>query len=161
MIEDLIHNNIDSFYKKDLPPGHIERFEQKLDKVYLNPKNNRSVNILMIAASILFFISTITVILINMKYSLPDKQIFTMTTPEINEAEQFYIGAISEKIDILNKKQIMSSDLSSDLKEIDKTMKTIKKDIAQNPGDDRLISAVINVYQTKLDLLDDYIAHTR
>jgi translation elongation factor EF-G len=161
MIEDFIHKNIGAFFNEDLADGHIERFEQRLKKDLSISKNNWSLKNIMLAASIIFLISAITIILLNMKYTLPDKQIFTSTAPEMYEAEKFYMDAISEKINILNKKQKISSDLSADLKEIDKTIKNISKDIAQNPGDERLLSAVINVYQSKLDLLDDIITHTR
>jgi hypothetical protein len=161
MIEEIIHKNIDSFYNEDIPDGHFERFEQKLNNAFPNSQNNNSIRILMIAASILFFISTLTVILINTKYTMPDKLILSNVTPEIYETEQFYMNAISEKINILTVKRKMTSELNSDLKDIDKTIMSIGKEIALNPGDERLICAVINVYQTKLDLLDDIIVHTR
>jgi hypothetical protein len=161
MIEELIRKNIGAFFKEDIPDGHIERFEQKLNREFPVLDNIRSFKILMLAASIIFFITTFTILLINMRYSLPGKQILTLATPEMYEAEQFYLNAISEKINILNKKKKISIELSGDLKEIDKTIKSISKEMTQNPGDQRLISAVINVYQSKLDLLDDVITHTQ
>jgi len=161
MIEEIIHSNFDSFNNNDLPDGHFERFEQKLNYAFPIVQKNRSIRIFIVAASIIFFISTLTIMLIKSRNSFPDKQIISKSNTEMFETEQFYLNAISEKINTLTKKQIMTSDLTIDLKEIDKNIWKLRKEIVQNPGDERLISAVINTYQIKADLLDDIIAHTR
>jgi cell division protein FtsL len=161
MIEEIIHKNIDSFFNEELNAGHLGRFEKRLNREFAKSQNSSTFKILMIAASVVLFISTLSVIIINMKYTLPDKQLLSKASPEMIETEKYYLNAISEKLNILNKKRIMNIDLSSDLKEIDKNIKNISKDMAVKPVDERLTSAIINVYQTKLDLLDDLIAHTR
>jgi hypothetical protein len=161
MIEEIIHNQIDSFNSEGLSDGHFERFEQKLNMAFPVVQKNKPIMIFMMAASIILFISAITIFLIKSKNNITDKQIHAKTNPEIFETEQYYLNTISEKINILNKKQIITSDLTTDLKEIDKNIKNLSKEIVKNPGDERLISAVINTYQIKADLLDDIIAHTR
>jgi hypothetical protein len=161
MIENFFIKNKNHFFDRDLPEGHLERFEQKLNKLHTYADNKRKLKVFLMAASVILFVSTLIFLNKKLNYILPKNHMLALTRPEMSETEQYYINAISEKIKKLNQNEKISYGLTADLREIDNTMKNINKDLTLNPGDDRLVEAAINVYQAKLDLLDDIISHTR
>jgi glyceraldehyde-3-phosphate dehydrogenase/erythrose-4-phosphate dehydrogenase len=75
----------------------------------------------------------------------------------LEEAELYYQSRIQERMEVLEVNKLVDEQVMSDLKEIDQSFKSIHKDLKRNPGDERLIQAVIQVYQMKLEMIDNLL----
>ena len=156
MIEDFIRNNKTSF-EEDLPQEHLERFENKLRSVY-DPSWSKTLNrYLAIAAVVVVIITIGYMVLLTSNVFYSSDYILSNITPELYETETYYQTEISQKLEILSDQKEVKKSIMKDLQEIDKSFETIKKDLDENPGDERLISAVLNTYQIKLDLLNEIL----
>lgn len=156
MIEDIIRNHKTSF-EEDLPKGHVKRFSNKLSFSF-DSKWRTSLNrYLVVAASVVVLITFGYIALLTSDVFLPDHDLLVNLTPELHETEMYYQNEINQKIDILSGQNHADETILDDLKEIDKSFTTIKKDLDDNPGDERLISAILNTYQIKLDLLNEIL----
>jgi hypothetical protein len=89
-----------------------------------------------------------------------------ITSPEFNEAEQFYTSQLSiyyskiQKLRFNNnftEKKLVLDELS----EMDKQVKAMKQDLQQNPDDERVVHAIINFYQVKIEIMDMIITRTQ
>ena len=60
-------------------------------------------------------------------------------------------------MEILTSTCSIDKEVLKDIHEIDQSFEEVKKELIKNPNDDRLISAVIETYRIKLDLLDEII----
>ena len=89
-----------------------------------------------------------------------------MPNRELNEAEQFYTSQLSiyynkiEKLrfnnDKAEKKQVLQ-----ELSAMDEQVQAMKYDLKQNPDDERVMSAIINFYQVKIEMMDVIIARAQ
>ncbi|HEX2395283.1 MAG TPA: hypothetical protein VHI78_08055, partial [Bacteroidales bacterium] len=86
--------------------------------------------------------------------------------PELREAERYYsmqMNAYYSKLenlrfenDMAQKKQILD-----ELSDMDRQVMTLKHDLMQNPEDERVVHAIINYYQVKLEFMDMIITRTQ
>ncbi|RPD41629.1 hypothetical protein [Chitinophaga barathri] len=89
---------------------------------------------------------------------LQTKKEVAVVIPEMQEMEQFYTTRIEQKLDEL--KQIPAAELGLDsttrneLELRNETYRMLEKELAGNPGNERIRSAMIRYYQMKLELLD-------
>jgi hypothetical protein len=86
--------------------------------------------------------------------------------PELNEAENFYNAQLEQyyvKIQDLkfNNDQVEKKQILKELSEMDQQVQSMKKDLKQNPDDERVVHAIINFYQVKIELMDMIIARTQ
>jgi hypothetical protein len=161
MIEDLIKKNLDLFYEDDLPEDHLNRFIRKLDVSDKHKIRLKTIRLLAIAASVALLITSAYVITTRIGAKEKSGHLLARVSPELRETEFFYCSQIKEKTKILSAlNKIDPATLSSDLKEMDADFKAIHDDFTKNPGDDRIVSAVISSYQAKLEFLDNLIDQT-
>lgn len=156
MIEEFIRNNKNSF-EEELSQDHLERFTKKL-----GPANDaswsRTLNRYLAVAAIVVVIITFGFIALLTSDGLYSSDyLLSNITPELYETETYYQSEINQKLEIISNQREVKKSIKQDLLEIDKSFKTIKKDLDKNPGDERLISAVLNTYQIKLDLLNEIL----
>lgn len=158
MIEDFIHKNKHAF-EENLPKGHVERFNKKLGNYSATHAWSTSLNRMLVVAAVVVVIVTIGFVgFLTNERVIASEYLLENITPELYETETYYHSEISYRMEILSGQNEIDKTIIIDLEEIDKSFDTIKKDLDENPGDERLISAVLNTYQIKLDLLNDLIA---
>ncbi len=156
MIEDFIKKNKTSF-EEDLPQEHLERFSNRLGSAS-NSLGSRNMNRYLALAAVVVVVVTIGYIaLLTSDGFYSSNYLFSNITPELYETETYYQTEINQKLEILSDQKELGNSIMKDLLEIDKSFETIKKDLDENPGDERLISAVFNTYQIKLDLLNEIL----
>ena len=161
-LEDFIRNNKESLNSFELSEGHFERFQQKIN---IKTKNTISstywfslaagfVFLIMLSIFIRFhYLQTEKVIIENKIISLSD------ISPKYEEVENFYKAGLDEKInefqklnckvDIEQKKMV---DL--ELKQLDIVYISLQKELKVNGNDKRIINAMINNYQNKIQFLE-------
>jgi hypothetical protein len=161
-LEQIIRENrttLDSF-----EPGkhHLDHFRNKL----LSQHGIRKISIadyLKIAAVVLlatmfsFFIYSQLQSFISRtdKYSLGD------VSREYREVEQYYIRMINNRYSELGKidtgDPVQKNMLILELEEMDKLFINLQKDLKANPGDERIINAMIRHYQMKLEIMNQIV----
>ena len=156
MIEDFIQNNKTSL-EEDPPQGHLGRFSNKLGTSSDSAWNTSINRYLLVAAAVVVLITIGFVALLTSDGIYSSKYLLANITPELYETEAYYQSEINQKLEILSEQNEVDKSIIIDLEEIDKSFENIRKDLDENPGDDRLISAVLNTYQIKLDLLNEIL----
>jgi hypothetical protein len=87
------------------------------------------------------------------------------TNKELCEAENYYSKQVEkyynriEKLPFNNDLQ-SRNEILKELRDMDMQVEGMKKDLKQNPNDERVIHSIINFYQEKIDLMDMIITRT-
>jgi hypothetical protein len=152
------HNQHDTeFDIKDLPVGHVDRFVTKLDTALHTDRKIFNLQVYAIAASVIMIIAIGITLFVRIAHFRQQPSLLTGVSPELEEAELYYQSRIQERMEVLEVNKLVDEQVMSDLKEIDQSFKSIHKDLKRNPGDERLIQAVIQVYQMKLEMIDNLL----
>jgi len=138
--------------------GHFERFDERLR----SQRPSRRLNIrhtLQIAASIaIIFASGIVII---QKSKSGDKVAKAEIPAEVVEAGDYYMRQVSGKVEQIEGFTFESDKekaiLLDELKDLDIYQQKLMKDLETNPSDERVVNAMIQHYQMKLDIMDQII----
>lgn len=150
-IEDIIRKNKSSFFNEDPPAGHLDRFQQRLSN-----KNHFLWPVLRVAAIVVLILS----ISLALYYQdvARDISVSTIST-ELAETEMYYQSMLNHKLNhvknMLNDQQYTS--IKQELKVMDRNFHYLKEDLKLNPDDQRIIHAMINNYQLKIELVQQVI----
>ncbi|MFV0591231.1 MAG: hypothetical protein ACK5M7_07595 [Draconibacterium sp.] len=168
-IEELIFQNLENLNDNEPMEGHFERFDEKLKKQNRKNKFNWSV-VWKIAAAVVF------VLLISNQaflYFSPNQQglilhsrekseiTLASLSPEYKETEFYYKTSIRAGLnqwEELTKEGYVSGDeqnlMNDELSDFETRYKNLQKDLAANPNDERVINAMLEYYQVKLDVIN-------
>jgi len=153
-LEDFIKQHRDSFEEEGPGPGLWARLEKEL------PVRQKTSVVRMMAkhwwkAAILIALIVNAGLLV--KYA-NTKQDVAVVVPEMEEMQLYYTSRIEQKLDEL--KAIPADQLGLDsttraeLELRNETYQLLEKELANNPGNERIRSAMVRYYQMKLELLD-------
>jgi len=151
-----IRDNLDN----DEPgAGHQKRFEKKLKN---KEKSVRRVNFrhaIQIAASIAIILASGVVIVKSSKGS--SKIAATPEYKSFMEAKEFYAQQVNAKYDDISALPFDSNQekdlLLEELSEMDIYYRNLLDELDANPGDERVMNALIQHYQLKLQVMDQII----
>ncbi len=160
MSSDIFSGINKSVPEDDLPKGHLKRFENRLNSLSEIQSRFRLIQRIAIAAAVAAFIVLSTIVTVNLEELKNRKTALYDVSPEFHETELYFAGKVQEKIEILKSNDSFNKDILKDIREIDKSCAEVKKELIRNPQDDRLISAAIETYRIKLDMLDEVISKT-
>jgi len=163
-LEKFILTNRDSFDTKEPHDGHFDRFHQKLE----TRKPARRVNLYMVAAAaaIAGFILTGTLgLLINgspLKGLNQTEQSLSAISPELKEVEDYYTSQINTRYNQINAlKKDSSPEVESEVNKAITDMYLgyylLKKDLTTDPKQERVVSAMIQQFQVRIDMLDQIL----
>lgn len=159
-LERLILNNRNSLDDSEPLEGHFGRFEARLQKA---EKQNRTIgfrSILRIAAIIVF-----ALLLVNQArlWLTPDKEeniSLGSISPEYREVEFYYTTAIQtdmKQLAMLENEGLISDSekqmLQKEQKEFDQMYQKLIEDLKANPDDERVINAMLEYYQARMNVL--------
>jgi hypothetical protein len=166
-LDDYIRKNLERFNSDEPLSGHFDRFDMKLAQ--LNVRNNRvRYKVLFrVAAAVLLgvLLSYVAVREFGFLNERFDQFVSAASCPELNEAERYY----TSQLDIYYKKirdlefdhdKAEKRRIIHELNEMDKQVWVMKQDLRQNPEDERIVHAIINFYQVKIELMDMIISRT-
>jgi len=167
-IEEIILNNLKELNDLEPMDGHFERFQAKLNKQ--NKRKLISFSLVWkVAAAVVFVLLAVNQAKI---YFSPDNHNenpitgnseFTLASvsPEFKEVEFYYTNAISVG---LNQWNTLKDDgfiseteqdlMNTELTEFEERFKTLQADLAANPNDERVINAMLEYYQAKLEIIN-------
>lgn len=159
-LERLIINNRHSIQDEEPPEGHFERFEARLQKAS-NPA--RKINfrpVLKIAAIVVFILLAVNQARI---YFLPEKNetlSLGSISEEYREVEFYYTNSIQlgmnqwEKLKnegfVSESEQLM---MQKEQKEFDQMYQKLLIDLKANPDDERVINAMLEYYQARMNVI--------
>lgn len=150
-------NNVPS----ELPKGHRRRFKSKLSKDFPARYNNsRQLIIYSSVAAILIGIVFSLILLKSNTKEIKTGLILVDESAEAIETERYFQNEIANRISIIGSINIHGQktfDIKTDLQDLDESLKNLKKDLEQTPGDQRIVEAVFNTYILKIETLDNIV----
>jgi len=137
--------------------GHEERFRQMLHYQPVRKINFR--HGLQIAASIAVILASAVMLIRSNKSG--DKVAVNEIPASVIEADQYYATQVAYRVDQIKQFEFHDNRektlLLEELEELDTFQQQLMIDLEANPDDERVINALINHYQEKLDVMDQII----
>jgi len=167
-IEEIILNNLKELNDNEPMEGHFERFQAKLNKQNKRKPFTFSL-IWKVAAAVVFVLMAVNQAYI---YFSPEKQnenlainnsefSLSSVSPEYKEVEFYYTNAISVGLNQWNNlktdgfiSETEQDLMNTELTEFEERFKTLQTDLAANPNDERVINAMLEYYQAKLEIIN-------
>ena len=163
-IEKLIEKNLEALNDNEPFDGHFQRFDAKLKKLHAEKKKTTFSLIWKTAAAAVlgFFIVSQSINFFTVKEieNSGSTLTFGSISPECQEVEFYFINTINAGLkdwDKMMQKGLIPSEeqhlMENEMQEFEKTFEQLKKDLAVSPNDERVIHAMLEYYQTKLNLI--------
>jgi hypothetical protein len=142
-------------------PDHERSFEEKLNRKFHRKDTFTIRYAVAIAASVAIFVAA-SIFVYKTKSEGYTGAVATSQWVEFIEAEQYYFKQSEEayaslKETLSAQPRDVSSPLFDEIEEMESSYKQLKKDLENNPNDIRLMSAVVQYHQLKLDLIHSLI----
>jgi len=160
-LERLILNNRKSIHNDEPMEGHFERFEARLQKA-AKPSPRISYQLFLKVAAIVVF----ALLAVNQTriYFFPEKQetlSLGSISPEYREVEFYYTSSIQLGMDQwekLKKEGLISESeqqmMHKEQAEFDQMYQKLQEDLKANPDDERVINAMLEYYQTRMNVMN-------
>ena len=159
-----IRKNRDSFDEKEPLEGHFDRFRQQLEA----RKPARKVNLFMVAAAAavagLILTGTLGILYNNSSLSRNNSNGLSLSvvSPEFKEVEDYYLGQINTKYNQIkslkeNSSPEVESEINKTISDMDLGYYLLKKDLSNSPKQERIVSAMIQQYQVRIEMLDQIL----
>jgi hypothetical protein len=159
-IEDIIKSNKDLFEGAEPSEGHLERFNRKLEIRFGARTIKRSIVPYLLRAAAVTLLLTLSSLWTWDHFIRSDRNRTTLgdVSPQYREVENYYVHQVS-----LMESEIVNIDLKNnpeqkqllfkEMKSMDSVYVQLQKELKANPDDERIINAMIEHYQTKVDVM--------
>jgi len=160
-LERLIINNRPSIQNEEPMDGHFERFEARLQKVSKPTSKNHLKLFLRIAAIVVFALLAVNQARI---YFFPEKEeVLSLgsISEEYREVEFYYTNSIQSGMNqwekLKNEGLISVTEqqmMQKEQEEFDQMFQKLQEDLKANPDDERVINAMLEYYQTRMNIMN-------
>jgi len=148
-------------FEEEPMEGHFQRFEAKLEQYHTREKRT------LLAWPFLKIASMVIIVLLSanlLVYLFPDKtekKVQEHVNNEMDETARFYTTRINSGMSHL--KQMADQGIGSEkeliqvkkeMEEMDRLHQDLQNEYSKNPNDERVINAMIEYYQTKLNIIN-------
>lgn len=154
-------------FMEEPPPGHLRRFKKRLS-------NRDSSEMAMSGISVFWRVAAVTIIalltanlfvhIIPHRYESGNYEVRS----DISNAEIYYTNQINYGISELNNmasKGIVDEKeielLKKEMSEMDSLFMELEKEYSSNPDDERILNAMVEHYQTKLEIINTILNDLR
>jgi len=159
-IEDIIRNNRDLFGEREPSEGHLERFSVKLEIRCQSGANRRSIVPYLLRAAVVTLLVTLSSLWTWDHFIRPGSSSMTLgqVSPQYKEVESYYLHQVNMmegeivNVDLKNNPE-QKELLIKEMKSMDSVYVSLQKELKVNPNDERIINAMIEHYQTKLEVM--------
>jgi hypothetical protein len=159
-IDEIIRSNSSIFDGNEPMDGHLERFSWKLEKRLHSNATKRSIVPYLLKAAVVTLLVTISSIWTWEHFIRQDSSRMTLgqVSPQYKEVENYYVHQVNlmeSEINTVNlsnnpeQKQV----LMNEMKSMDSVYVQLQKELKVNPNDERIINAMIQHYQTKVEVM--------
>jgi len=159
-IDDIIRNNRDFFDEGEPSKGHFERFNKKLEMRFRLVKTVRSIVPYLLKAAVVTLLITLSSLWTWEHFIRSDRSRMALgdVSPQYREVENYYLHQVnlmeSEIGDVeISNNQEQKIILMNEIESMDSVYVQLQKELKANPGDERIINAMIEHYQTKLEVM--------
>jgi hypothetical protein len=159
-IEEVVRNSRNFWDDQEPEEGHFERFSVKLELRRQVRTVKRSIVPYLLRAAVVTLLVTLSSLWTWDHFIRPDSRRMTLgqVSPQYKEVENYYIHQVNLMQDEIVNTNIQNSPeqkemLISELKSMDSVYVSLQKELKANPNDERIISAMIEHYQTKLEVM--------
>lgn len=159
-IENKIMRNREAFDNAEPEEGHYDRFIQKLGQI--SQTRMHSIPYYLKVAIVLLLVSLSSILIYEMVIQPRfERNIYSFgkLSPEYREVEDYFIRSINVKYNNLQnlnmEDKIQKDMIIEELREMDEIYQSLSKELENDPNNERLINAMIQHYQLKLDILND------
>jgi len=159
-IDEIIRSNSDLFEGKEPMDGHFERFSWKLEKRLHSHATKRSIVPYLLKAAVVTLLVTISSIWTWEHFIRQGSSRMTLgqVSPQYKEVESYYVHQVnlreSELLNVnLSNNPEQKQMLVNEMKSMDSVYVQLQKELKVNPNDERIINAMIQHYQTKLEVM--------
>ena len=159
-IEELIRSNKDFFEEAEPSAGHLERFSRKLELRFQVAPVKRSIVPYLLKAAVVTLLVTLSSLWTWDHFIRPGSSRMTLgqVSPQYKEVENYYVHQVNlmegeiVNVDLKNNPE-QKNLLMKEMKSMDSTYVSLQKELKANPNDERIINAMIEHYQTKLEVM--------
>ncbi len=158
-IEDIIRENRD-FFEVEPSAGHFERFNKKLEMRFHTGDVRRSIVPYLLRAAVVTLLVTLSSLWTWEHFLRPANARMTLgdVSPQYREVENYYTYQMNLLEDELKSFKITDDPehntiLKSEIRSMDSVYVQLQKELKTNPGNERIISAMIEHYQTKMEVM--------
>lgn len=158
--EKLIINNLETIQDVEPNEGHLERFRNRLQKKPKNSLKKHLISGLKVAAVIVFVLLAANQTRLYFFNNKPELISLGSISEEYREVEFYYVNSIQTGIkqcsSFMKEGVISETEYQTMLKEqeeFDKMYLKLIKDLEANPNDERVINAMLEYYQTRMNII--------
>jgi hypothetical protein len=159
-IEEIIRRNKYLFEDAEPMDGHFERFSMKLEARLHARTVKRSIVPYLLRAAVVTLLVTLSSLYTWDHFLRPSNKRMTLgqVSPQYKEVENYYLHQVNmmegEIINVdLKDNPEQKAVLMKEMKSMDSVYVSLQKELKANPNDERIISAMIEHYQTKLEVM--------
>lgn len=160
-LDKIIQENRLSFDSQEPGEDHFERFEQKLIEYNKKQKTFTLGFVLKAAAVAILVVLSGLWVYDNVGTKTPDGIALSEISPEYGEVEMYYTHLVNQKYQEIDQFQFLDSTqkvmLVRELSEMDSIYENLKQDLTTNPNDQRVINAMIQHYQLKVEVMNQIL----
>jgi hypothetical protein len=167
-IEDIIRNNKESFDGAEPSDGHLERFSRKLEIRFGEKTLKRSIVPYLLKAAVVTLLVTLSSLWTWDHFIRSDRNRMTLgdVSPQYKEVENYYVHQVnlmeSELINIdLKNNSEQKMMLVAEMNSMDSIYVQLQKELKANPDDERIINAMIEHYQTKVEVMSYIVSQLK
>jgi hypothetical protein len=167
-IEDIIRNNKESFDGAEPSDGHLERFSRKLEIRFGEKTLKRSIVPYLLKAAVVTLLVTLSSLWTWDHFIRSDRNRMTLgdVSPQYKEVENYYVHQVnlmeSELINIdLKNNSEQKIMLVAEMNSMDSIYVQLQKELKANPDDERIINAMIEHYQTKVEVMSYIVSQLK
>lgn len=160
-IEDFIRSNKEFFDGEEPSEGHFDRFSRKLEIRCSEKVIRRSIVPYLLKAAVVTLLVTLSSLWTWDHFLRPDRNRMALgdVSPEYREVENYYVHQVkfmeNEIVNLdLNNSPEQKEILKKEMRSMDSVYVQLQKELKANPNDERIINAMIEHYQTKVDVMN-------
>jgi hypothetical protein len=159
-IEEIIRSSKDLFEEAEPSAGHFERFNRKLEIRFHSVTTKRSIVPYLLRAAVVTLLVTLSSLWTWDHFIRPSNYRMTLgqVSPQYKEVESYYIHQVNlmeseiSTVDFKND-PVQKAELMKEMKSMDSVYVSLQKELKTNPNDERIINAMIEHYQTKVEIM--------
>ena len=165
-IEDVIRENKD-FFEAEPSKGHLERFNAMLEVRFRKEAPKRSIVPYLLRAAVVTLLVTLSSLWVWDNFLSAGSKRMTLgdVSPQYKEVENYYVHQVNmmegelSNLDFSNPEQ--KDMLMKEMNSMDSVYVSLQKELKANPNDQRIINAMIEHYQTKVDVMNYIISQLK
>jgi hypothetical protein len=161
-LEKIFKENRDQFDHAEPEAGHFNRFREKIDNK--RPRGRKFFTYLKAASIALLVVLSSLWMYDNLVSRTDSRDGISLgeISPEYRDAEIYYTRMVESKYDEIDNYRfpedtIQKEILRKELSDMDVMYKNLQKELQNNPKDERLIHAMIEHYELKIDVMNQIL----